>query len=58
LLGRSLELTDIVLAKFSAVVLPDEKLVARCRMDDDMVRAKLFRNDQRVAEIRLRFKNG
>lgn len=51
-------LSEIVLAKFASVVLPNETLVARCRIDDDMVRAKIFRDDKRVAEIRLRVQHG
>ncbi len=53
-LGRNLELAEIVLAKFFSVSQPDETLTAVCRVDQEMVRAKISRGDDRVAEIRVK----
>ncbi len=47
-------LTEIVLSKFTAVSLPDETLRAACTVNEDMLRAKISRGADRVAEIRLR----
>ena len=53
-LDRRLELTEIVLAKFFSVSQPDEILTAVCRVDEEMVRAKISCGEERIAEIRLR----
>lgn len=53
-LDQKLELAEIVLAKFFSISQPDEKLTAVCRVDEDMVRAKISRGEDRVAEIRLK----
>jgi len=53
-LGKKLELAEIVLTKFFAVVLPDEKLNTTLNADEKMIRAKISRGEDRVAEIRLR----
>ena len=55
--GRNLELSEVVLAKFIAVVLPGEQVRAACKVDAEMVRAKLSRGEDRVAEIRLRVRD-
>ena len=55
--GRNLELSEIVLSKFFAVTRPDQKLSAAIKMDEDMVRAKISRGEDRVAEIRLRVRD-
>ncbi len=53
-LGQKLELTEIVLAKFFSVSKPDETLTAVCRVNEEMIRAKISRGDDRIAEIRLK----
>jgi len=53
-LGREAALTEIVFAKFIAITQPDEILTAVCKVNDDMVRAKISSGEERVAEIRLR----
>ena len=55
--GRNLTLCEVVLAKFLSVVLPNEQVQAACRVDAGMVRAKLSRGADRVAEIRLRIQD-
>lgn len=52
--NRKLKLVEIVLSKFFAVTLPDEKLDVAIKMDENMVRAKISRGGERVAEVRLR----
>jgi 3-hydroxyacyl-[acyl-carrier-protein] dehydratase len=57
-LAKKLELEEIVLAKFIAVTLPDEKLSAACSISGDgMVRANVVRGEDRIAEIRLRVRD-
>lgn len=57
-LGRKMDLVEMVLAKFVAVALPDEMLRAECSVsDDNMLRAKIGRGGDRVAEIRLRVRD-
>lgn len=57
-LAKTLELEEIVLAKFIAFTLPDEKLSAACSVSDDgVVRAKIVRGEDRIAEIRLRVRD-
>lgn len=53
-LGQQLSLREIVLAKFISVVLPDDRLTAVCRVDEEWVRAKISRGEDRVAEVRLK----
>ena len=53
-LDQKLELTEIVLAKFFSVSQPDETLTAVCRVNEEMIRAKISRGDDRIAEVRLR----
>ncbi len=53
-LDQRLELTEIVLAKFFSVSQPNETLTAVCRVDEEMIRAKISRGDDRIAEVRLR----
>jgi 3-hydroxymyristoyl/3-hydroxydecanoyl-(acyl carrier protein) dehydratase len=55
--GRTLKVVEIVLAKFVAVVQPDEQITATCTMDETMVRAKIARGSDRVAELRLRIQD-
>ena len=55
--GRNLVLSEMVLAKFISAVLPNDQLQAACKVDDEMVRAKLSRGEDRVAEIRLRIQD-
>jgi 3-hydroxymyristoyl/3-hydroxydecanoyl-(acyl carrier protein) dehydratase len=55
--GRNLTLSEIVLAKFISVVLPNQQVQAACTVDAEMVRAKLSRGEDRVAEIRLRIQD-
>ncbi len=55
--AAKLKLTEIVLAKFISAVLPDEKIVAAGRMNDGVIRAKLSRGEERIAEVRLRVEN-
>ena len=57
-LERKLELEEIVLAKFIVVALPDETLCAECRVSDDqIVRAKIGRGEDRIAEVRLKVRD-
>ena len=56
-LGRKLELAEIVLSKFFSVALPDEKLSATIKIDEQMIRAKISRGEDRVAEVRLKVKH-
>ena len=51
---QKLKLTEIALAKFFSVSQPGETLTAVCRVDEEMVRAKISRGEDRVAEIRLK----
>ena len=53
-LDQKLELTEIVLAKFFSVSQPDETLTAVCRVNEEMIRTKIWRGEDRVAEIRLK----
>lgn len=55
--GRELVLSEVALAKFIAVVLPNQQIHAACKVDAEMVRAKLSHGDERVAEIRLRVRD-
>ena len=52
--GKPLDLTDVALAKFIAMVQPDDLLTARYSVDSEMIRAKITRDNDRVAEIRLK----
>jgi 3-hydroxymyristoyl/3-hydroxydecanoyl-(acyl carrier protein) dehydratase len=53
-LGKQLNLAEIVLSKFFAVTLPDQKLDAAIKIDGETVRAKISRDGDRIADIRLR----
>lgn len=53
-LKQKLNLTEIVLTKFIAVVLPNEEITAVCSVRDQVIRATLSRGKERIAEIRLR----
>jgi len=53
-MDQKLELAEIVLAKFFSVSQPDETLTAVCRVNEGMIRAKISRGDDRIAEVRLR----
>ena len=56
-IGHPLELAEIVLTKFIAMTQPNEVLMATCKRTGEMVRAKITRGGDRVAEIRLKVRD-
>ncbi len=52
--GSCQRLTEVVNAKFVAMVLPNQPLRIECRLDGEILKAKLLSEGERVAEFKLR----
>ena len=52
--GTRQTLTQVVNAKFVSMVKPGQRLQVQCTLVEDLLRAKLFSGETRVAELNLR----
>lgn len=52
--GTSVCMTELVVSKFYAVVLPDQTVTVDCTLTGDIVVAQVKTNTQRIAQIKMR----
>jgi 3-hydroxyacyl-[acyl-carrier-protein] dehydratase len=55
--GKSVCMTELVVSKFFAVVLPDQRLSVDCKLEGDIVTANVTNGAQRIALIKMRTAN-
>lgn len=54
LMGNSVHMTELVVSKFFAVVLPGQNLFIDCKLNGDIVTASVTNGGQRIALIKMR----